>query len=712
MAGLRSAGIVAQRRALVHTLPARNHCGGADRVRTDCAIRRDARHRLGAVAETFDPMGTIAAILTEHGPLDEADIADRLTEAGVDDPDAVLYQMRIGIHYPAAQLADERWGWLPHVLAGRVFTHRVSADEAAFDILTATPDLSPIVTLCNYSQYQRLADGSTAQLVLVDYDDELLDERGIPDELIDDAGSLLLGAGTLAKAGVNDGDVVGVRLTAQGLTVERVNTMADTSAGPALAAALDPERPEFFDAAVWSACVADPALFTEPTPPLSESAAEHGLAQRGEFLAPAGFDFDRWDFERACARLAERHDIDDDEAVALATLIDLCKRLGLRLLLHAAAEDGPLTEAQEAARQSVTGPEFDHAVSQASKVAHAVADPLVAQALAADTARDGAIVAPALGMLAELLEPTVVRPARVAYRWLRAVALERAGDIDGAERELLAAQSMDADFPLALIDLARIASDRGDAEAGLALLNRAGTPPDHLLVQLLQRYRAEPRRGLGRNEPCWCGSGRKYKKCHLGHEQLPLAERAGWLYSKATQHVLLHDWMELVNAVTDARARCLDPDDPDDPDAMDAAVADPLVMDAVLFEGGGFAEFLAMRGSLLPDDERALAEQWLLVNRSVFDVEQVQPGRGITVRDVRTGERHEVRERTASRRLEAGQLVCARVVPAGDTRQIVGGLEPVALHRRDALIELLDSDPDPVDLVAQLSRRDGSPNNR
>ncbi len=22
----------------------------------------------------------------------------------------------------------------------------------------------------------------------------------------------------------------------------------------------------------------------------------------------------------------------------------------------------------------------------------------------------------------------------------------------------------------------------------------------------------------GRNDPCWCGSGRKYKKCHLGHE--------------------------------------------------------------------------------------------------------------------------------------------------------------------------------------------------
>jgi len=26
---------------------------------------------------------------------------------------------------------------------------------------------------------------------------------------------------------------------------------------------------------------------------------------------------------------------------------------------------------------------------------------------------------------------------------------------------------------------------------------------------------AEASRELGRNEPCWCGSGQKYKRCHL-----------------------------------------------------------------------------------------------------------------------------------------------------------------------------------------------------
>lgn len=26
-------------------------------------------------------------------------------------------------------------------------------------------------------------------------------------------------------------------------------------------------------------------------------------------------------------------------------------------------------------------------------------------------------------------------------------------------------------------------------------------------------------RSVGRNDPCWCGSGKKYKKCHLHEDE-------------------------------------------------------------------------------------------------------------------------------------------------------------------------------------------------
>jgi methionyl aminopeptidase len=32
-------------------------------------------------------------------------------------------------------------------------------------------------------------------------------------------------------------------------------------------------------------------------------------------------------------------------------------------------------------------------------------------------------------------------------------------------------------------------------------------------------------RNLGRNEPCWCGSGKKYKKCHLEADLAASVER-------------------------------------------------------------------------------------------------------------------------------------------------------------------------------------------
>jgi hypothetical protein len=43
------------------------------------------------------------------------------------------------------------------------------------------------------------------------------------------------------------------------------------------------------------------------------------------------------------------------------------------------------------------------------------------------------------------------------------------------------------------------------------------------------------------------------------------------------------------------------------------------------------------------------------------------------------------------------------------TTQIFGGVEPVALHERDELIALLDSEPDPVELVSFLTRRFAPP---
>src|SRR5699024_333378 len=134
---------------------------------------------------------------TEHGPLGGEQIAAQLGQAGVANPDDVIVDLLENYNAPAGQLPDERWVWLPTLLAGRVFTHRLSADEVAHDLLRVTPDLDPITELCQHDGYQRMANGSPVRVVLAGFDEVLLEQRGVPAELLDSGAGLLLEPHTL-----------------------------------------------------------------------------------------------------------------------------------------------------------------------------------------------------------------------------------------------------------------------------------------------------------------------------------------------------------------------------------------------------------------------------------------------------------------------------------------------------------------------------------
>src|SRR4029453_15454980 len=119
-------------------------------------------------------------------------------------------------------------------------------------------------------------------------------------------------------------------------------------------------------------------------------------------------------------------------------------------------------------------------------------EPAVAAAVLAETRAENDRAGVALGVFAESVEPMAPRAARPALRWLRAKAYEQIGDLEQAELTYRDAESLDPSWPLTLTSLARYASDRGDAERGLALLRRAGTPRDDDRVQLLERFRPAP----------------------------------------------------------------------------------------------------------------------------------------------------------------------------------------------------------------------------
>jgi preprotein translocase subunit SecA len=60
--------------------------------------------------------------------------------------------------------------------------------------------------------------------------------------------------------------------------------------------------------------------------------------------------------------------------------------------------------------------------------------------------------------------------------------------------------------------LAMAAAAAGPAEAGYA--GESNGEGGQILPPPVEQRRVDETEQIGRNDPCWCGSGKKFKKCH------------------------------------------------------------------------------------------------------------------------------------------------------------------------------------------------------
>ena len=88
---------------------------------------------------SFAAIGTaVREVLSVRGPLAEEDLLGVLVADGVDlgtDPEGMLVDVLDQSAELVMPLADERWAWIPALLDGRIFTHRLSALEAEHDMI-------------------------------------------------------------------------------------------------------------------------------------------------------------------------------------------------------------------------------------------------------------------------------------------------------------------------------------------------------------------------------------------------------------------------------------------------------------------------------------------------------------------------------------------------------------------------------------------------
>ncbi len=413
----------------------------------------------------------------------------------------------------------------------------------------------------------------------------------------------------------------------------------------------------------------DPGCFARPQPPLTELVVAAGLEIRGGLIADGPAAWRRLAHTQASFRIVDATD-DEQEGRDLLDVYGLFARM----------DEGDL---------EVTSAELRRALDLMAdeRVLEIAADQFFGYD--EDPESLAATAAFARRLSAAASKPLQHSVAAV----ITAMVAERRCDPLAAADALAEAVRQGPDFFPAVDRLAWTRSDQGRAREAKTLWSRmvSADDPDLAALESATEGQGNPGAGMRRNEPCWCGSGRKYKVCHLRANELPpLPDRLTWLLRKGIAYVERRG-APLSRVVTQAAWTLAD----EDQKKLAEAFEDPLLMDVVLHEFGWFDRFLAERGALLPEDEQLLYASWQLIPRTVYEVVVVKAGEGLRLRDVRTGELAEVEERLGSRGVSAGQLVCARAVPDGRGHRLVGAVIAVPPGREGAFLDIVD-DPDPV----------------
>ena len=216
--------------------------------------------------------------------------------------------------------------------------------------------------------------------------------------------------------------------------------------------------------------------------------------------------------------------------------------------------------------------------------------------------------------------------------------------------------------------------------------------------------RSEPK--IGRNDPCPCGSGNKYKKCCLNKTAKPIPSTPT-LFSEADRASALGklrtfaDRPEQVEDLAEASLdywgdRLYEREEDEQRRVLELPQAEVmrtawLWFDAELPDKRTVADrFLAAEGERLTTGERAFCNQACATYQGLYEVEAVDLDEGFTLRDLSSDERIRVRERAATRNIARWDLIVARLMPRPDgSRVLEAGLLQLPPREADMLLPQL-----------------------
>lgn len=542
---------------------------------------------------------------------------------------------------------DDKLVRLDELADGLIFTHRLTEIEVARDLVEMNPDLAALDL--GAPQLSSPAGPVTLEF---DFTGDFPFEHG---GWVGPPGWL---------SGFDPGDLVAFRRVGDEVEVESAGTVGDGAAEvSAIRLVFDEEigLEEGVGEEPWQilqdAIVVDDALFRRPVRPVSELLADAGLSSRGAFI---GSRDTPWEPPGVVATQRFRD--------------TLSQRYGLE-----GCCDDALDVVIDAWHSHVSGNHHPAARSVNRALAHGAVVEAFCDWLQHYFGIDSARIEEFAG---RLVSPD--RRHAGAARLVLARHYEAVGDVLTAEEQLEDAVQTDPDFGPALAELSWYASDRGDADRVVSLRRRAGFGDDDEWLSLHASVGTSVPE-VGRNEPCPCGSGRKYKQCHLGKTEISPRELVTWLIGKLTVFITRPERESRLLGLA-ASAMWEDFEVPD----LARMKRDEFIVELAVFEDGGVSEFLDRRGPLLPEDEHDILERWEDAPLRLWEVISNDGVSALIFRDTGSGDTREVTDRSAAAKFQGGDQVLARLLPAWGETWLSSVLVPIAPQHRDSLLRVLD----------------------
>jgi hypothetical protein len=394
-----------------------------------------------------------------------------------------------------------------------------------------------------------------------------------------------------------------------------------------------------------------------------------------EFDAPTADDLDDVIESEAAERLAMRFGFDDEQAQLFMLLTGAASLF---------AQDGDPALGDDTTERNEALALFTQALN----------DPIIALG-AWDAWSEEGLTGDALQPFVDEIVGTLDGD-QPGVSWL--LSRQAALRLDNDESTRLLESVRDSGHAAVLIDLAALQADGSNPIEARDLLQAAGVNTEidldaaydpitseqglgpELAEEIAPFAALRPKQLAGRNDTCPCGSGKKYKHCHLGNELHSLNDRAAWLYLKMMRFMQLTNPF-LPDAVVAEMTSSLET-----PDLFEMLESSYIPTDIALHEGDVASRFLMAKSAVLPADEVELAERWIDAPRSVFRVKKSTHAE-LDLIEMRSRDRVTIVGTVPEQPLEVGTLICGRPLPVGLTHRSYGGFLPVDETMIDGVLE-------------------------